>query len=122
MNLLYILQDLLMLLDLLGAAKPTFYNYFAETEGWYNQLVDIESRLGAAGQLVEHAHNSAAAQHKKRNQGYFQPYSIRMHIEDDHIPFLKRDVIQMTFFFILFVHKCEPIFSFSTFTRFQLYT
>lgn len=59
-------------------------------------MVDIETRLGAAGQLVEHAHNSAT-HHKKRNQGYFQPYSIRMGIEDDHIPFLRKDVNQMTF-------------------------
>ena len=80
-----------MLLDLLGAPKPTFYNYFPETENWYNQLVDIETRLGAAGGLVEHAHSSAN-RHKKRPQGYFQPYSIPMHIEDDHIPFLHRDV------------------------------
>ncbi|XP_031623937.1 glutaminyl-peptide cyclotransferase [Contarinia nasturtii] len=84
--------DLMILLDLLGAPKPTFYSYFPETEGWYYQMADIESRLGAAGQLVEHAHNSATIQHQKRNQGYFQPYSIRMQIEDDHIPFLRRDV------------------------------
>lgn len=79
-------------MDLLGASKPTFYNYFAETEGWYNQIVDIESKLEASGFLVEHAHNSASTQHKKRTHGFFQPYSVRMYIEDDHIPFLKRGV------------------------------
>lgn len=82
---------MLVLLDLLGAPKPTFYNYFPETEGWYNQLVDIETRLGAAGGLVEHVHSSAERR-KKRSQGYFQPYSVTVHIEDDHIPFLRRDV------------------------------
>lgn len=86
------IQDVLVLLDLLGAPKPVFYNYFPETEAWYYQLVDIETRLGAAGGLVEQAHSSAT-QHKKRNQGYFQPYNVRMQIEDDHIPFLRRDVI-----------------------------
>lgn len=85
-----ILQDLFVLLDLLGTSRPTFYNYFPDTESWYYQLVDIESRLGAAGFLVEHAHNGG--QHKKRIQGFFQPYSIRMNIEDDHIPFLRRNV------------------------------
>lgn len=93
-----------MLLDLLGAPEPRFYNYFADTEGWYYQLVDIESRLGAAGFLVEHAHNSApnsAQRHKKHHQGYFQPYSIQAHIEDDHIPFLRRNVR---------IHKCRSQF------------
>lgn len=80
-----------MLLDLLGAPEPRFYNYFPDTEGWYYQLVDIESRLGAAGFLVEHAHNSAQ-HHKKHHQGYFQPYSIQMGVEDDHLPFLRRNV------------------------------
>lgn len=87
----------MILLDLLGAPKPTFYNYFPETEAWYYQLVDIESRLGAAGGLVEHAHSSAN-QRKKRVQGYFQPYNVRMHIEDDHIPFLRRQVTLKSFF------------------------
>lgn len=81
-----------MLLDLLGAPEPRFYNYFPDTEGWYYQLVDIESRLGASGFLVEHAHNSATQRHKKHHQGYFQPYSIQANIEDDHIPFLRRSV------------------------------
>lgn len=80
-----------MLLDLLGAAEPRFYNYFPETEGWYNQLVDIETRLGAAGFLVEQAHNSAQ-RHRKHHQGYFQPFTLQAHIEDDHIPFLRRNV------------------------------
>lgn len=80
-----------MLLDLLGASKPTFYNYFPVTEGWYNQLIDIESRLDDSGYLVKYAHNSAT-QHKKRSHGFFQPYSVRMNIEDDHIPFLRRGV------------------------------
>lgn len=79
-------------MDLLGASGPTFYNYFKETEGWYNQIVDIESRLGAAGFLVQHAHSSAT-EHRKRIQGYFQPYSVNMHIEDDHIPFIQRGVM-----------------------------
>lgn len=88
------IQDVLVLLDLLGAPKPVFYNYFPETEAWYYQLVDIETRLGAAGGLVEQAHSSATqTQHKKRNQGYFQPFNVRMQIEDDHIPFLRRQVI-----------------------------
>ena len=86
------------MLDLLGGPEPRFYNYFPDTEGWYYQLVDIESRLGAAGFLVEHAHNSAQAQshnaqsRKKRHQGYFQPFSIQVGIEDDHLPFLRRNV------------------------------
>lgn len=81
----------MMLLDLLGAPNPKFYNHFPETSTWHNLLVDIESRLGAAGGLVEHAHSSTNS--RKRVQGYFQPYSLyNMGIEDDHIPFWRRDV------------------------------
>lgn len=79
-----------MLLDLLGAPNPRFYSYFTATNLLFNHLVDIESRLGAAGALVQFAHNSANP--KKISQGYFQKYSIRMGIEDDHIPFLQRNV------------------------------
>lgn len=80
-----------MLLDLLGASNPKFYDHFEDTTVWYSLLVDIESRLGASGGLVEHAHNSATI--KKRHQGMFQPYALyNMGIEDDHIPFLRRQV------------------------------
>lgn len=79
-----------MLLDLLGGPNPEFYSYFPETNNLFNHLVDVETRLGAAGGLVRYAHSSANP--KKRNQGYFQPYSRRMNIEDDHIPFLRRKV------------------------------
>lgn len=86
-----------MLLDLLGAPNPKFYDHFDDTSKWYSLLVDIESRLGASGGLVEHAHNSDTI--KKRHQGMFQPYALyNMGIEDDHIPFLRRKVcIQSTF-------------------------
>lgn len=89
----------MVLLDLLGAPQPTFYSYFSETEGWYYQLADIEARLGAAGQLVDHAHSSATIQHQKRNQGYFQPFGFRAKIEDDHIPFLEKNVITPSYCF-----------------------
>lgn len=86
-----------MLLDLLGASNPKFYDHFEDTTVWYSLLVDIESRLGASGGLVEHAHNSATI--KKRHQGMFQPYALyNMDIEDDHIPFLRRQVcIELAF-------------------------
>lgn len=89
-----------MLLDLLGAPNPKFYDHFAETTVWHRLLVDIESRLGASGGLVEHAHNGGTI--SKRHQGMFQPYSLyNMGIEDDHIPFWKRQVcIQFNFFFL----------------------
>lgn len=87
----FLFKDVMVLLDLLGGPNPKFYNHFEETTGWYNLLVDIESRLRDAGGLVEYAHSSANS--RKQHPGYFQPYSLfNMPIEDDHIPFLKRDV------------------------------
>lgn len=80
-----------MLLDLLGAPNPQFFDHFADSAVWYSLLVDIESKLGAFGGLVEHAHSSATK--KKRHEGMFQPYSMyNMGVEDDHIPFLRRQV------------------------------
>lgn len=74
--------DMLVLLDLIGASNPKFYNYFDVTQLWFARLIGTELKLG------ENALLSSDWQKSK----YFQPYSMPSFIEDDHIPFLRRDV------------------------------
>lgn len=77
------LQDMLILLDLLGASDPTFYNYFKDTERWYSLMSNIEKKLAELRKLEAYSYN-------KPQQKYFQPYSRQSYIEDDHVPFLRR--------------------------------
>lgn len=79
----FLLQDMLVLLDLLGAPDPTFYNYFENTEKWYSFLVNTENKLAGMRKLESYSYG-------KPKQSYFQPYSFQPHIEDDHIPFLRK--------------------------------
>ncbi|XP_076245540.1 glutaminyl-peptide cyclotransferase isoform X2 [Calliopsis andreniformis] len=76
--------DILILLDLLGAPDPTFYNYFSNTEKWYSLLMAIENKLSSLKKFESYSYGQPA-------QRYFQPYSMEAGIEDDHIPFLRRD-------------------------------
>ncbi|KAG7276605.1 hypothetical protein CRUP_024326 [Coryphaenoides rupestris] len=46
--------DLFVLLDLIGAPGPRFGSQFASTSRWLTRLQQIERRLHAMGQLVEH--------------------------------------------------------------------
>ncbi|XP_011262643.1 glutaminyl-peptide cyclotransferase isoform X2 [Camponotus floridanus] len=78
-------MDMLVLLDLLGAPDPTFYNYFENTEKWYSLLVNTEKKLANMRKFESYTYN-------KPKQSYFQPYSFQPHIEDDHIPFLRKNV------------------------------
>ncbi|XP_033326831.1 glutaminyl-peptide cyclotransferase [Megalopta genalis] len=75
--------DILILLDLIGASDPTFYNYFSNTEKWYSLLVSIENRLAGSRKFSSYSYGQPA-------QSYFQPYSMQVFIEDDHIPFLHK--------------------------------
>lgn len=72
----------MVLLDLIGAANPVFYNTFKETNDLYERLQMIERRLLSTGQRTG------------RQQPYFIPGLMdrRYLVEDDHIPFLRRNV------------------------------
>lgn len=74
--------DMMVLLDLIGAADPKFYNYFSATQLWFARLIGIELKLGES-------HLLSSVWQKPT---YFQPYSLSSFIEDDHIPFLRRGV------------------------------
>lgn len=92
-----------MLLDLLGTPNPRFYSYFEETDKWYARLADAEARLSRAGALEKYGYSSASSTDPA--QVYFQPYSFRAGIEDDHIPFLRRNVSNDRLFLGLLYYK-----------------
>lgn len=81
--------DMLVLLDLLGFPDPTFYSFFQETEAWYMRLAQTEEKLDSQS-LLDRYQSSGTI--KRSPTRYFQPNSIRAGIEDDHIPFLRRNV------------------------------
>ncbi|XP_053677508.1 glutaminyl-peptide cyclotransferase-like [Anopheles nili] len=83
-------MDMLVLLDLLGMPEPNFYSYFPETENWYLQLISAERRLDELGHLENYSTSSVSPAQK--SIAYFKPHSYLSHIEDDHIPFLRRGV------------------------------
>ncbi|XP_077405192.1 glutaminyl-peptide cyclotransferase [Vanacampus margaritifer] len=74
--------DLFVLLDLIGAPSPRFGNQFQATTYWLSRLQDIEKRLHSMNQLENHADDVE----------YFWPDRPVFHVEDDHVPFLKRGV------------------------------
>lgn len=78
-------MDLLVLLDLIGVPDPKFYSYFKETEKWYIRLADAEERLAEMGQLRQYSRGHP-------QQIYFSRRSFPSGVEDDHVPFLIRNV------------------------------
>lgn len=81
--------ELFVLLDLLGTPDPNFYSYFTETNQEYVRLMNAEIRLMEAGHLIKQGSSGVI---RSQAQTYFQPHSVGMGIEDDHIPFLRRGV------------------------------
>ncbi|XP_017059846.1 glutaminyl-peptide cyclotransferase isoform X2 [Drosophila ficusphila] len=82
--------DMLVLLDLLGAPDPAFYSFFENTESWYMRMQSVEARLANMELLERYASSGVAQRYPTR---YFQPQAMRSSfIEDDHIPFLQRNV------------------------------
>ena len=82
--------DMLVLLDLIGAPDPSFYSYFQATEKSYVDLLQVEDLLSNRGHLVRHSHSSISP--NTGSSRYFQPHSYNAFIEDDHVPFLQRNV------------------------------
>ncbi|KAG5211615.1 hypothetical protein JEQ12_014044 [Ovis aries] len=74
-------MDLLVLLDLIGAPYPTFPNFFPNTARWFGRLEAIEHGLHELGLLKDHS----------SERRYFRNYGYGGVIQDDHIPFLRRD-------------------------------
>nr|CAD7577175.1 unnamed protein product [Timema californicum] len=77
--------DVLVLLDLLGAPDPSFFSFFPDTSSWYRVLINAEQNLSSRGQLERYSSG-------RPQQSYFKKRSMYAGIEDDHVPFMKRDV------------------------------
>ncbi|XP_067901409.1 glutaminyl-peptide cyclotransferase-like [Heterodontus francisci] len=74
--------DLFVLLDLIGAPNPRFPSYFPNTARWHKRLQLIERRLHRLGLLNDH----------QNEVKYFWSKMRSGHIDDDHKPFMQRDV------------------------------
>ena len=73
--------ELMVLLDLIGAARPRFYSAYADTHAHFQSLARIELGLAKAGALRQH------------QQFYFVAGDPRPHgVDDDHAPFVARHV------------------------------
>lgn len=81
--------DILILLDLIGAPDPAFYNYFRETERWYARMINAEEKLDNQS-LLERYQSSGTTNRNPRR--IFQAHSFKAGIQDDHIPFERRGV------------------------------
>ncbi|KAK4313004.1 hypothetical protein Pmani_015615 [Petrolisthes manimaculis] len=73
-------MDLFVLLDLLGTRDVSFYSFFPNTQQWYARMLSFERRLGEL-QLLN-----------SRPNMFIDEALHKTGIQDDHIPFLKRDV------------------------------
>jgi glutaminyl-peptide cyclotransferase len=70
-----------VLLDLIGAANPRFYDQWPVSSVVFQRFVRIEERLHNAGLLKNH-----------QSSYFVKAQSRNLHIQDDHIPFLRRGV------------------------------
>lgn len=77
-------MEVMVLLDLLGAPEPRFYSYFVDTRPVYDRFVDIESRLNDIDAMETRC--------SRCRTNYFINSSQLALIEDDHIPFLRKNV------------------------------
>ncbi|EGN95600.1 hypothetical protein SERLA73DRAFT_186705 [Serpula lacrymans var. lacrymans S7.3] len=80
----------LILLDLLGASKPSIRSYFLDTAWLFDAMVSAEQRLAESGafQMVEDGASSLPSFFIPRTGSEFN-YG---YIGDDHIPFLHKGV------------------------------
>jgi len=73
-------MDVMVLLDLIGAANPTFISTQRKTQHHFNRMARIENDLRQNGSL------------RGDHRIFQQRPQYGANIEDDHIPFLERDV------------------------------
>jgi len=72
-------MDTFVLLDLLGAKNPQIISSQADTDPWFRKLIEIEEGLQSIKAI--------------NKPNIFSTMSVRrLGIEDDHIPFLRRNV------------------------------
>lgn len=64
-------------MDLLGAANPQFFNFYANTQTLHNKLRTIEQELQKSAKLEGH-------------NRMFLSRQAQSNVDDDHRPFLQR--------------------------------
>uniref|UniRef100_A0A182R960 Glutaminyl-peptide cyclotransferase n=1 Tax=Anopheles funestus TaxID=62324 RepID=A0A182R960_ANOFN len=74
--------QLLVLLDLIGSEEPKFYNFFPNTRNYHRRLSKIENSLRQSKLLVK----------DPKSGTMFLDQTLYNRIEDDHLPFLKRNI------------------------------
>ena len=79
---------LFVLLDLLGAARPSIPSYFEKTHWAYSHLAAAEERLRGLGLLETKAENGPFLPDREKKSYQF----TLGYILDDHVPFLERGV------------------------------
>ncbi|ORX85267.1 hypothetical protein BCR32DRAFT_325538 [Anaeromyces robustus] len=81
--------DVFVLLDLLGAAKPTFTNYYKSSEKYFNSLAEVETILNKQNML-------STSSVSKYNSYFMKSEGLvsttKLFIDDDHKPFLRKNV------------------------------
>jgi glutaminyl-peptide cyclotransferase len=80
----------LVLLDLLGASRPSIQSYFPETGWLFDELLSAETKLGEEGHLT--GPGSAADRYHSFFKKRTGQESVYGYIGDDHLPFLSRGV------------------------------
>ncbi|XP_050097676.1 glutaminyl-peptide cyclotransferase-like isoform X1 [Anopheles aquasalis] len=76
--------QLLVLLDLIGSENPKFYNFFPNTRNHHRRLSKIENGLRTHKLLVKGGDAKSGTM--------FLDQTLYNRIEDDHLPFLKRNI------------------------------
>ncbi|XP_074040722.1 glutaminyl-peptide cyclotransferase isoform X2 [Leptinotarsa decemlineata] len=74
-------MDMLVLLDLIGHKDTKFYSSFENTQNWYLRLTAVEDKLKSLNLIKNN-----------KNQRYFIKRTFHGFVEDDHIPFLEKNV------------------------------
>ncbi|KAI8058556.1 hypothetical protein BDF22DRAFT_616268 [Syncephalis plumigaleata] len=105
--------ELFVLLDLLGTKDPVLRSLQPATSTQFNRISQLERRLatlgllGTKGQVVSGPipKTNDAVEAAAENDYYFQPsneFDFQSHIQDDHLPFLQRNVP--------IIHLIPPVF------------
>ncbi|XP_055535040.1 glutaminyl-peptide cyclotransferase-like [Wyeomyia smithii] len=74
--------QLMILLDLIGGENPKFYNFFDNTKNYHRRLSEIELTLRKSKLLLK----------DPKGIDMFIDKSTNRRVEDDHLPFLKRNI------------------------------
>ncbi|CAJ0746530.1 23274_t:CDS:2 [Entrophospora sp. SA101] len=81
--------EVLVLLDLLGAKELSLVNFYPKTSWMFKEMAKIERQLRNLKLLKT---SNTATNNNKMIFDEYSIYTFRAHIDDDHIPFLKRNV------------------------------